>query len=264
MQNKFGFLIESENIQPQKSLRVLLIGESCIDEYRYGECRRLSPEAPVPVFDFSEVKEFPGMAANVKQNLESFGVEVDFITNNPKELIKRRFVEKKSRHQIMREDIGHSVNPMQTPWNLDYDALVFSDYEKGLIPWDVARDLCSAFKGPIFVDSKKLDLSCYNGSIIKINQYEAEESLCLTNDSELIITRGSEGAEWSGIKFPAPKVDLYDVSGAGDVFLSTLVYFCRKKTDIPMAIRKAVILSTKSVSHSGTYKITQKDIEELL
>ena len=48
------FSIESETTQQPTSLRVLLIGESCIDEYHYGECRRLSPEAPVPVLDYTK------------------------------------------------------------------------------------------------------------------------------------------------------------------------------------------------------------------
>jgi len=208
------------------------------------------------------------MAANVKQNLESFGIEVDFITNNPKQLTKRRFVDKKSRQQIMREDVGKTVNPMPMVLNLEYDAVIFSDYDKGLIPWTTAKELCKDIRGfnhtiPIFVDSKKLDLSCYSGSIIKINQYEAEQSLCFDSESELIITKGSEGAEWNGIQFPAPRVDVYDVSGAGDVFLATLAFFCRKKKDLPLAIERAVHLATKSVMHSGTYKITQKDIGEL-
>ena len=41
--------------QRQKSLKILLIGESCLDEYHYGECRRLSPEAPVPVLDGGQI-----------------------------------------------------------------------------------------------------------------------------------------------------------------------------------------------------------------
>ena len=32
-----------------KSMRILIIGESCIDRFIYGKVNRLSPEAPVPV-----------------------------------------------------------------------------------------------------------------------------------------------------------------------------------------------------------------------
>ena len=33
-------------------MKVLLIGDSCIDKYVYGDSKRLSPEAPVPVLDY--------------------------------------------------------------------------------------------------------------------------------------------------------------------------------------------------------------------
>ena len=33
-------------------MKVLLIGDSCVDRYVYGDAKRLSPEAPVPVLDY--------------------------------------------------------------------------------------------------------------------------------------------------------------------------------------------------------------------
>ena len=37
--------------QPQNSLKILLIGDSCYDYYHYGNVSRISPEAPIPIFD---------------------------------------------------------------------------------------------------------------------------------------------------------------------------------------------------------------------
>jgi len=37
-------------IQQRTKYKILLIGDSCIDEYHYGSTDRISPEAPVPVF----------------------------------------------------------------------------------------------------------------------------------------------------------------------------------------------------------------------
>ena len=48
----------------QKQLKVLLIGDSCTDEYVYGSCERLNPEAPVPILKFNRKetkKEWHGM-----------------------------------------------------------------------------------------------------------------------------------------------------------------------------------------------------------
>ena len=44
---------ELKNIQQQKRFKVLLIGDDCVDVYRYGTIDRISPEAPVPIFNFS-------------------------------------------------------------------------------------------------------------------------------------------------------------------------------------------------------------------
>ncbi len=40
------------NTPPQKPFQILLIGDSCIDEYQYGTVDRISPEAPVPIFKY--------------------------------------------------------------------------------------------------------------------------------------------------------------------------------------------------------------------
>lgn len=246
----------------------MLIGESCLDEYHYGECRRLSPEAPVPVLDLHNIEVFPGMAANVEQNLESFGVEVDFITNNSEELIKKRFVDAKSQQQILREDMGAHVDPfdLASIENLnDYDAIIFSDYDKGLISWESAEFICKHYDGLKFVDSKKCDLTCYTGAVIKVNEYEAEDALALPERHTLIVTKGSKGAEWNNTLYEAPPVSVYDVSGAGDVFLATLAStLCRENNYIlgmPFAIKKAVAMASLSVQHSGTYKLTKEDIK---
>ena len=56
-------------MQLQRQYNVLLIGDSCTDEWAYGSCDRLSPEAPVPVMKFREHRDAPGMAANDNENL---------------------------------------------------------------------------------------------------------------------------------------------------------------------------------------------------
>ena len=55
----------------QKQLKILLIGDSCTDEYVYGTCERLNPEAPVPILKFNKKITTKGMAWNVRKNLES-------------------------------------------------------------------------------------------------------------------------------------------------------------------------------------------------
>ncbi len=43
-------------------MRVLVIGDACIDEYRYGEIRRVNPESTAPLLTFERSEERLGMA----------------------------------------------------------------------------------------------------------------------------------------------------------------------------------------------------------
>ena len=52
-------------------MRIIVIGESCKDIFVYGNVKRLSPEAPVPVFNPIESISNLGMSGNVVQNLKS-------------------------------------------------------------------------------------------------------------------------------------------------------------------------------------------------
>lgn len=59
--------------------RILIIGDIIVDEYMWGEVNRISPEAPVPVFDMYEETIGCGGAANVAQNITSIGAKAELI-----------------------------------------------------------------------------------------------------------------------------------------------------------------------------------------
>ncbi len=56
-------------------LRILVIGDSMIDSYLWGDVERISPEAPVPVISRTEKENRLGGAANVAINIKSLGAE---------------------------------------------------------------------------------------------------------------------------------------------------------------------------------------------
>jgi len=56
-------------------LRVLVIGDSMIDSYLWGDVERISPEAPVPVISRTEKENRLGGAANVAINIKSLGAK---------------------------------------------------------------------------------------------------------------------------------------------------------------------------------------------
>ena len=53
--------------------RVLIIGDVIVDKYIWGDVKRISPEAPVPVFETKTEETRCGGAANVAQNVASLG-----------------------------------------------------------------------------------------------------------------------------------------------------------------------------------------------
>ena len=245
----------------QKQLKVLLIGDSCTDEYVYGSCERLNPEAPVPILKFNRKETKKGMAWNVRENIESFGIEVYMITNQ-ETITKTRYIDEKYNQQILRVDNEPDLKPMNSDLPDEYfDALVISDYDKGFLSNEKVFELVEWFDGPVFIDSKKTNLpkeSCF----VKINDLEFSK---LDNPSDnLIITRGSKGAEYQGKLYPGEKVDIFDAVGAGDTFLSALVYFYLKCGKIEEAIPYANKAAAIAVSNFGTYILTKEDVNEIL
>ena len=53
--------------------RILVIGDLILDEYIWGKVERISPEAPVPVVWANKLTHVPGGAANVANNISSYG-----------------------------------------------------------------------------------------------------------------------------------------------------------------------------------------------
>ena len=247
-------------MQPQKQLKILLIGDSCTDEYVYGTCERLNPEAPVPILNLKRKETTRGMAWNVRENLMSFGMEVFILTNN-ESITKTRYIDEKSNQHILRVDDESPLKPMDYELPEDkYDALVISDYDKGFLTQKKIFELSNWFDGPVFIDSKKTTLP--GDAYIKINEEEFKK-ITHYNPETLIVTKGGKGAEYKGKLYEGEKVKVYDVVGAGDTFLSALVYFYLLCGTIEKAIPYANKASAIAVQNFGTYVLTENDVKDL-
>ena len=245
-------------------MKVLLIGDTCEDRYFYGDVKRLNPEAPVPILEYRRGVTSKGMAWNVRENLMSFGVEV-YISTHPEEIIKTRYIDEKSNQQIMRYDEEPEITPISfefpDEWKTTYDALVISDYDKGFITQEKLFELSNWFQGPVFIDTKK---TCIPGNaFIKVNESEFKKITHFIPDN-MIITKGGEGTEYQGKLYPAEKVNVFDVVGAGDTFLAALTYGYLKYGRIEEAIPLANKAAALAVSHRGTYVLTEEDVTKIL
>jgi len=225
-------------------MRVLVIGDVCIDEYRYGEIRRVNPESSAPLFNFENSEEKMGMAFNVAQNLKAFGMDV---TLSVSEEVSRkiRYIDRRTGEHLLRVDHDVQAKPYFVGSKYFFDAIVISDYNKGFITDEVIWKFRQKFRGPIYMDTKKKNLADFPGIYIKINQRELYESTSIPEPDKLIVTYGAKGCRYKESLYPAKVIEVVDVCGAGDVFLAAMVAKHLETGDmsvaLPFANEKAAI-----------------------
>jgi bifunctional ADP-heptose synthase (sugar kinase/adenylyltransferase) len=201
------------------------------------------------------------MAANVKHNLESLGCEVDFV-HGIKTSVKTRVIDSRTKQHLVRIDQDAPSRAVKVDYNnIDqYNAIVVSDYNKGSIEYETVEHLRKNYQGPIFVDTKKINLARFEGCFVKINSVEYEAAK--TYPTELIVTLGRDGARYKEHTISAPQVEAFDVCGAGDTFLSALAYNYVLSQNILEAIKFAIRASSITVQHIGVYSPTLQEIEQ--
>jgi len=249
--------------QQQKSFNVLLIGDSCIDEYKIGTVDRLSPEAPVPVVKIIDTITVPGMAANVYLNLKNLGIEAEFI-HNTEQIIKTRYIDQRSGQHLLRVDNEpaicqwHGLDPGKI---FSYHAVVISDYNKGFLSYEDIESIIQSAKTcncPVFIDTKKTDIKRFQGAYVKINELEYKNRT--SEHDKLIVTLGGDGAMYNRQIYPTRVSEVMDVCGCGDTFLSALVAQYLFTNDIEAAIIFANAAAGITVQHRGNYAPTLDEI----
>ncbi len=238
-------------IPRMRGKRVGVLGDLMLDRYLWGTAARLSPEAAVPVVDFVEQSECLGGAGNVAANIAALGGRVEAFgvvgsdeagrallgclraagiapggaVSDTKRVttVKTRII---ARHQQVvrvdrerREALSASTEEKLLRALFAglrrLDALVLSDYDKGLITdalADRVLSACHRLKIPVFVKPKTSRLYAYRGArVIVCNAKEAgffvtrslvdeksvEEAgralLAHFGCSAVVITRGEKG-----------------------------------------------------------------------
>ena len=246
---------------------VIVIGDKCTDKYAFGECKRISPEQPVPVLDKTKIEEKPGMAANTEMNLKAFGVNTVLLSQR-EEITKTRFVDSNSGYQLMRLDETPKVGRISNAelkmafMHMNPDAIVISDYDKGYLSEDDLWLICNNINRPVFVDTKKRRLFQKDNVYWKINKKEYDDLIQenLPDLRNLIVTLGPNGATWNGMIYKPQPVKVFDVCGAGDTFLAALVFKFLETRSMENAINYANKAAAISVTHPGAYRLSKQDI----
>ena len=273
-------------LEAARATRVVAIGDAMLDEYLVGDVDRISPEAPVPVVRIRERRYALGGAANVAQNVAAVGAECRLICAIGRDAAGEQLARmlddaglsrsgvvpvqrpttRKSRvvaraQQLVRIDDEDDSDLTRADADAivaaaeraiaDADALVFEDYNKGvLIPTVIERVIAAARRRgiPVIVDPKYRHFFSYRGAtVFKPNRRELEAALGAAVDLEhpeaipsalerlgvdhLLLTLGERGmvlASRDGTLGSVPTVarEVYDVVGAGDTvtaYLATIL-----------------------------------------
>ena len=270
-----------------KQKEILVIGDLILDRYIWGRVNRISPEAPVPVVEVSHENFLLGGAANVAHNIVSLGGHVSLVGVAGKDRggdIMKRMLEGKSIHcegvfwgsrptTVKTRVIAHSQQVVrfdrEDKTRMDgrvlremlsyigdvlfgYDAVVISDYKKGVISAELIKEIVKKARGRnifIAVDPKVGHFHYYRHvSLITPNVNEAslasgieikdEDSLAEAGRvllrripcEAVLVTRGEQGMSLFRkvhvVHIPTAAKNVYDVTGAGDTVIAafTLAY----------------------------------------
>ena len=203
--------------------RVLCIGDVMLDRFVYGNVERISPEAPIPVFQILSDAVMLGGAGNVARNIAGLGGKTRFISvigndqagrqlttqigklenldarlitdSNRKTSIKTRYIA--SGQQMMRADeetispIGADIKKMVLEAALlgleDFSALVLADYGKGILCTGIAGELIQIArlrKIPVIVDPQGNNYDNYMGAtLVTPNRKELSDATGLPASS---------------------------------------------------------------------------------
>lgn len=251
-----------------EKINILVIGDSCTDVFTYGDAIRLAPEGPAPVFNPLYSKSNGGMASNVASNISAIGANVKLITQE-EEIVKTRYIDERTNFLLLRIDANDKTSSIaKNVLNkiLDnhfddkkYDAIIISDYCKGFLT-EEDIELIATRNSNVFLDTKKiLGEWCNDVTFIKINHTEYDRTKhtidYLGLYGKMIITRSDEGCEYNNVLYPVEKVNIKDVSGAGDTFISGLVCEYIRTNDIVKAIKFAQECATQVVQKKGVCTI---------
>jgi bifunctional ADP-heptose synthase (sugar kinase/adenylyltransferase) len=251
-----------------KNLNILVIGDSCIDVFVYGEVIRIAPEAPVPIINPKFRNKNSGMSGNVFENLKSLGSNPLIITNE-EQITKTRYVDERSNQILIRVDENDHVRRIKQETlhkivnnsflGKKIHAIIVSDYDKGFLNEEDIEFICNN-NHTVFIDTKKiLDKWCLNATYIKINHVEYEHTKFNLSElnlyNKLIITMSNKGCKYVDKIFPVEKVNIKDVSGAGDTFISGLVLEYAYTKDIEKSILFAQECATIVVQKKGVTTI---------
>jgi D-beta-D-heptose 7-phosphate kinase/D-beta-D-heptose 1-phosphate adenosyltransferase len=198
--------------------KILVIGDTIIDETYYVTVSKISPEAPVPVASIIEKDTYktPGGASlavsyakknkipcklltcsNVENLLTDIGLDVSAIKPNMEPIVKKRFIDKQSNYHLLRVDndcITNQKKILQSDIEKHIDKILNTedigciallDYRKAMLLYDMTCwyiiDKAKQRNIPVYADSRGNIYNFANCNTLKLNEKEYEDALTKHN-----------------------------------------------------------------------------------
>ena len=204
-------------VEKFQGCRLLVVGDVMLDEYLWGQVKRVCPEAPVPVVEEIRRSSIPGGMANVAINAAALGAQVavggvvgeDAQGKALRDMLNLRGIETdglrvdsqrptttKTRiiahnQQVARVDreVTRAITSAMEQELLEWfrkrlpsaDVCIISDYSKGVLTSVLISEMIAFARQlgrPVVVDPKGWDYRRYRGaSLISPNLHEARQAL---------------------------------------------------------------------------------------
>jgi D-beta-D-heptose 7-phosphate kinase / D-beta-D-heptose 1-phosphate adenosyltransferase len=301
--------------------RVVVVGDVMVDRYLWGDVQRISPEAPVPVARITRRTAIAGGAANVACNLAALGCTTILVGITGKDAARGELVGLLDAARVEARLLslpGHQTTVKtriigghqqmiradeEVIWTsasagaaellelvrtsvAEADAVVLSDYAKGMISEEVAQVAIVEARRrhiPVLVDPKGIDWSKYRGAttitpnagemaaVVGVSGSDLDGVLNAAKRLQqqlgldfLTFTRGEHGIvhiEGDTIdQVPTRAKEVFDVSGAGDTVIATLAASLAYGLTRPDSIRLANCAAGIVVGKLGTVPIGSEEL----
>ena len=316
-----------------KNKQVLVVGDVMLDEYVWGRVSRVSPEAPVMIVDADSHTFVPGGAANVVNNVCALGAKAVIVgivgEDNAAGTLKEKLAEEgadvaglvavpERPTTLKTRVIAHTQQGAQQGVRVDHerrdaisadvqgkllaflgsaigscDALLLSDYQKGLLVRDLVasvvkqgRDAGKVMTGNL--KPKGIGSHC-RLTMMTLNVFEAAEASGLllgdggsdagtlheagrmllrrSGADNVLITRGAHGlslfsSDGEVFDLAAHPVEVFDGTGAGDTTITTLTLALASGATPQEAVTLANAAGAVVVRKLGVATATRDEIWE--
>lgn len=264
---------------------IVVLGDICTDVNYHGEVKKISPEAPIPIFSVVSKETKSGMSGNVALNLRRAEDTVMLISKEdfeyPKTVKSRYFAQNHYLYRIDEDEVTplknkekESIIGLMSQLK-DLNAVVLQDYNKGFFDGFMQTVIRFVKKlnpeTKIIADGhKERTFNFYEGvDYLKLNEQEytaIPESISHVKRG-VVVTLGERGAQLlrpdgSSVVVTATTKKVVDVTGAGDTFTSWFASEIARGNTEENAMAIASIAAGISVEHLGCYAPTRTEVQD--